>query len=126
MTMITRRQAMMSALTALAAVAGAGSALALPVIIQPAEASPVLAAAAGTGKVTHEEIIRLFEAMPPMKRLFVKQQMLGWDDDTDPRFLNIFGDKVPPEEVWNDVYPDWLSGFDDGTIAKFESGEWMV
>lgn len=116
MTTITRRHAIFS-LATLAAVAGAGSALALPAILQPADASPVLAA-------TAEEFVRLLEALPPMKRLFVTQQIQGWD--ADDGYLNIFREKVPPDEVWNEVYPDWLSGFDDSIIAKFESGEWRV
>ena len=99
--------------------------MSLPAILQPADASPVLEAAAGTETATHEEILRLLHAAPPMKRLFMHQQLQTWDDP-DPQFLNIFRDKIPPEEVWSEVYPDWLSGFDDDIIAKFESGEWRV
>lgn len=70
---------------------------------------------------TPEELAAMVENMPPMERIFFKQCLYDWGEED-----SLLGSGCSPEEFWDVHFKDWLSGFDQGIIDKFESGEWKA
>lgn len=72
-------------------------------------------------KYENEHFKTLLEDLPPMKRLFVYQQLTSSAHGED----SVFGASLSTPEIV-EAYEEWLSGFDPSVIAAFESGAWEV
>lgn len=67
------------------------------------------------------EIIRLLGEMPPMRRLFMKQQIYSFlEGERNVIDLKMKGDDLDA------AYEEWLSGFHPEVIALIESGRWDI